>query len=337
VSPAPYLTYSRYLRQRHGCAVHRVAVDAGFTCPNRGDDRSRAGCAYCDPGGSRAPHLSRSQPGRLLRCAGFEEQELDAASLERQVRDSISFYKRSHGEGAFILYFQPYSNTNAPVAVLRRVYDVGLGLADFRGLNVATRPDCVDEEKADLLASYQGRGLEVWAELGLQSANDETLRRIGRGHTVDQFVRAFWILRDRGIRIAVHLIFGLPGEGRAEIDRTISMVAGLSADGVKIHNLHVPRGTPLARDYLKGEVTAPCAPRHLEYVIRAIEALPPHTVIMRLTCDTPSDELSAPRGFWPKETFLQRLNEEMRRRGACQGRRYGGREAAPPPAVGIPE
>ena len=331
MSSPPYLTYSRYLRERHGCAVYRVAVDAGFTCPNRGEDRSRAGCAYCDPDGSRAPYLSRGDPGRLLRCAGFEEPVGEAASLERQVRESIEFYRRTHGEAAFILYFQAYSNTYAPVAVLRRVYDAGLALADFRGLNVATRPDCIDEEKADLLASYRERGLEVWAELGLQSANDETLRRIGRGHTVEQFIRAYRILRDRGVKIAVHLIFGLPGEGSAEIDHTMSTLARLGPDGVKIHNLHVPRGTPLARDYRKGEVTAPCAPRHIEYVIRAIEMLPPHTVVMRLTCDTPPERLAAPRGFWPKETFLHRLHEAMRDRGARQGRRFPAAEGAPPP------
>jgi radical SAM protein (TIGR01212 family) len=323
VSAPPYLTYSRYLRQRHGCAVYRVAVDAGFTCPNRGRDRSRAGCAYCDPAGSRAPYLSRNEPGRVVGYAGFEEETFDAASLERQVRESIAFYRRTHGDGAFILYFQAYSNTNGPVPLLRRVYDAGLALADFRGLNVATRPDCVDEEKADLLASYRDRGLEVWAELGLQSANDDTLRRIGRGHTVAEFVQAFRILRDRGLKVAVHLIFGLPGEGRPQIDRTMAVLAELRPDGVKIHNLHVPKGTPLAADFLKGELTAPCAPRHLEYVVSAIEMLPPQTVIMRLTCDTPPGNLAAPRGFWEKERFLSRLDEVMRERGTHQGRRYG--------------
>jgi radical SAM protein (TIGR01212 family) len=322
VSAPPYLTYSRYLKERHGCTVHRVAVDAGFTCPNRGSDRSRGGCSYCDPGGSRAPYLSRNEPDQVLGCAGFEEQRMDAGSLERQVRDGMAFYRRAHGDGAFILYFQAYSNTNAPVDVLRRVYDTGLALGEFRGLNVATRPDCLDEEKADLLASYMEKGLEVWVELGLQSANDDTLRRIGRGHTVEEFVRSFDILRRRRLKVGVHLIFGLPGEGLAEIESTMTMLAGLRPDGVKIHNLHVPEGTPLGRDYLKGELTAPCAPRHIEYAISAIEMLPPETVIMRLTCDTPAEKLAAPRGFWTKDVFLARLEQTMQARGARQGRRY---------------
>ena len=299
----PYLTYSRYLRERHGCAVHRVAVDAGFSCPNRGADRSRPGCSYCDAHGSRAPYLDG--------CSG---------SLERQVQKGIAFYRRRHGDGAFILYFQAYSNTNAPVDDLRRVYDHGLSLADFRGLNVATRPDCVDGPKADLLASYRDRGLEVWVELGLQTARDQTLSRIRRGHTFADFERAFELLRSRGLKIGVHLIFGLPGEGAAEIQETVSALARLRPDGVKIHNLHVPVATPLAREFARGELTVAGPRRHLQYVISAIEQLPPRTVIMRLTCDTPAEKLAAPRGFWSKERFLSELGAEMRARGAFQGR-----------------
>lgn len=301
----PYLTYSRYLRERHGCDVYRVAVDAGFTCPNRGPDRTRPGCSYCDADGSRAPYLAG--------CAG---------SLERQVREGIAFYRRTRREAGFILYFQAYSNTNAPVETLRRLYDEGLALSEFRGMNVATRPDCLDEEKADLLASYAERGLEVWVELGLQTANDETLARIGRGHTAADFARAFDMLRRRRLKIAVHLIFGLPGEGRREIEQTMRNLARLRPDGVKIHNLHVPEGTSMAREYRRGELAVPGPERHLEYVIAAIELLPPETVIMRLTCDTPAEKLAAPRGFWSKERFLARLGAEMQARGARQGRRY---------------
>ena len=309
-SGPPYLTYSRYLKQRHGCAVHRVAVDAGFSCPNRKGGRAGAGCSYCDADGSRAPYVS--------------------GTLERQVRDGLSFYRRTHGDGKYILYFQAYSNTNAPVNELRALYDAGLALADFRGLNVATRPDCLDEEKADLIASYREKGLEVWVELGLQSASDETLRRVGRGHTTADFERAFQVLRSRRLKVAAHLIFGLPGEGRKEILETMRFLARLRPDGVKIHNLHVPRGTIIAEDYRGGEITIPSPRRHLEYVIAAIERLPPETVIMRLTCDTPVERLAAPRNFWPKEKFLSTLDREMRARGAIQGRLFEAEESRRP-------
>lgn len=318
----PYLTYSRYLKERHGCTVYRVAVDAGFSCPNRGAGRSGAGCSYCDADGSRAPSVSRNAPRFAVGCNLGGGMPMDAGALERQVRESISFYRRTHGNCQFILFFQAYSNTNAPVETLRRIYDEGLALAAFRGLNVATRPDCLDEEKADLLASYEHRGLEVWVELGLQSANDATLRRIGRGHTAADFVRTFEMLRRRHLKIAVHLIFGLPGEGLAEIVQTIRVLALLRPDGVKIHNLHVPTGTLLASEYQKGEFVVPSPQRHIEYTIAAIEQLPPRTVIMRLTCDTPAGRLAAPRAFWPKEQFLSVLEKEMTARGSCQGRLY---------------
>jgi hypothetical protein len=275
--------------------------------------RDGCGCTYCAEDGSRAPYL---------REANSPERPGDPVALKAQVEQALAFHRRRYSADAFILYFQAYSNTNASVAELRRIYDTGLSLAPFRGLNVATRPDCVDEARADLLASYKEKVREVWIELGLQSANNATLLRVGRGHTVDDFQTAYRLLKARGLKVAVHLIFGLPGEGMMEILRTVDYVAGLGPDGVKIHNLHVPTGTVLAAEYVKGELTAPSAPRHLEYVIAALERLPPRTVIMRLTCDTPKARLVAPRHFWPKGTFTARVAAEMSARGARQGRLY---------------
>jgi hypothetical protein len=310
----PYSTYARYLRERYGCKVYRVAVDAGFGCPNREGGRSGKGCSFCSQAGSRAPYLA-DKPW----AGGCPERD---RNLKAQVDGTISFLRKRYAAEAFILYFQPYSNTNAPVDELRRTYDSGLALAPFRGLNVATRPDCLDAEKARLLASYRARGLDVWVELGLQTIHDVTLRRIGRGHTASDFIRAYATLKEHGLKVAVHLIFGLPGEDFPRIMETVRAVARLGPDGVKIHNLHIPRGTVLGAELQKGEITTPCAPRHLEYVIGAIERLPPSTVIMRLVCDTPREELAAPRAFWPKAAFTSRLAAEMSARGSCQGRLF---------------
>jgi radical SAM protein (TIGR01212 family) len=305
MSEPPWLTYSRYLRERHGCTVYRVAVDAGFSCPNRAGGRSGRGCTYCAEDGARAPYLGSRE------------------SLKNQVESAMSFLRGRYDARAFILYFQAFSNTNADVDALRRIYDSGLELASFRGLNVATRPDCLDEDKAALLASYRERGLEVWVELGLQTACESTLRRIERGHSREDFLRAYGLLKEKGLKVAVHLIFGLPGEGFETIMDTIGAVARLDPDGVKIHNLHVPAGTVLAAELQKGELTVPSPRRHLEYVIAAVERLPAHTVIMRLTCDTPAERLIAPRDFWPKGKFTTRVAAEMRARGARQGRLFG--------------
>ena len=296
-----YRSYGSYLQERYGERAFRVAVDAGFSCPNRGTDRNRPGCLYCEGTGSRAPYLG------------------DRESLREQVDAGIRFLRHRYRARTFLLYFQAFSSTFAPVGTLKDIYDRTLAFADFRELIVSTRPDCIDAERADLLASYRTPERDVWVELGLQSACDETLRRIRRGHGVAEFLSAFRQLRERGIRIAVHLIFGLPGEGRREILETVRLVASLVPDGVKIHNLHVPADTPLHRELLSGEITVPSPQRHLSYTADALELLPRQTVVMRLTCDTPAGRRVLPQRFWDKQEFARRLDRELELRGSFQG------------------
>jgi uncharacterized protein len=302
VADLPYRSYSSYLRQKYGGPVHRVCVDAGFCCPNR-KDRAHPGCTYCSGDGGRAPYQAQ-------------------LPLPEQVRRALLFLERRYGEGERILYFQAFSATNAPVEKLRAVYDSALGLAPFRELIVSTRPDCIDREKAALLRSYGERGIEVWVELGLQSARDETLKAISRGHTAADFLAAYNILKESGLKTAVHLIFGLPGETRKDMEKTSALVSSLEPEAVKIHNLHIPAGTPLSAEFIKGEVTAPAPERHQEYVIGLLEMLPPETLIMRMTCDTPETSRLAPRFFGNKQAFAAELCAEMRRRGSFQGKRH---------------
>jgi len=313
----PFLGYGRYLRNTYGETVYRVAVDAGLSCPNRGPDRSRRGCTYCDEYGSRAPYQERAR--RRAGEAGDAEQRR-RESIRLQVEGGLAFLRSRYHARIFLLYFQAFSGTYAPLETLRRTYDFALTLAPFRELVVSTRPDCIDPEKADLLASYRSDRREVWVELGLQSAFDETLERINRGHTFDDFAAALRLLRDRKVKLAVHLIFGLPDEGMQAVLETTRRVAALRPEGIKIHNLHIPRGTAMLEEYGLGEITVPSSRRHLEYVIRALELLPPDTVIMRVTCDTPKERLVLPRRFWDKGRFYRELRGEMRRRGTHQGR-----------------
>jgi radical SAM protein (TIGR01212 family) len=294
--------YSRYLRETYGQKVYRVSVDAGFTCPNRALSADGSGCIYCEVTGSRAPYLG-------------DEQDLSA-----QIKNAQSFLESRYGARLYSLYFQANSNTNAKVEKLKVIYDTGLSAAGFCELIVSTRPDCVDEEKADLLSSYRSEELSVWVELGLQSSSASTLARIKRGHTLGHFENAFTMLRERKINVSVHVIFGLPGEGEEEIMHTIRYLAALRPDGIKIHNLHIPRNTYIADMYARGEVVAPGSERHLEYVIRALEALPEETIIMRLTCDTPRSSLLCPRYFRDKAAFYSSLRMKMEERNTWQAR-----------------
>lgn len=302
----PFNAYSRYLVEKYGEKTYRIGVDGGFSCPNRGNDRRTGGCTFCDESGARSAYLGG----------------LEAVDLAGQIERSRAFMERRYGARRYILYFQAFSGTYAPVEQLRQVYDTGLSQGAFEELVVSTRPDCVDEEVASLLGTYRDRLNDVWVELGLQTAHDATLRRIRRGHNVAAFDEALEILRARGVRVAAHVIFGLPGEGWEEIEQTVRFLAERGIEGIKIHNLHVTEGTALHREYQAGGFEVPTAQEHLRYVAAALELLPRETVVMRLTCDTPDEQLVAPRAFWNKQEFRRKLVQYMSDHGMYQGRRY---------------
>ena len=298
----PFNSYSNYLRQKYGQPVYRIGIDAGFSCPNRGKNRSNPGCSYCDEDGSRAPYLGNER------------------DLKKQVETAIPFLKKRYSAKTFILYFQAFSNTFAPVSELKRIYDYALSLAPFRELIIATRPDCIDRKKAQLLSYYNNMGLDVWVELGLQSSNNKTLKLINRGHTVEQFITAYKILKENKIKVTVHIIFGLPGEQWEEIEQTLRFIAAIRPQGLKIHNLNITLNTELYKEFLTGEVNAPVAERHLEYTIKALEIMPPETVIMRLTTDTRPEKLINPRYFISKGDFYRIIREKMQQRNSFQGK-----------------
>jgi len=302
VTKFPFNAYSTYLRERYGERTYRIGVDAGFSCPNRGRDRGTGGCRFCDESGSRAAYIA----------------DYEAADLAGQIERSRQALSRRYGASQFILYFQAFSSTYAPAGKLREIYDAGLAVMPFRELIVSTRPDCVDAEIAELLGSYREGLSDVWVELGLQSAHDATLRRIGRGHDVAAFDEALSQLRAAGVKVAAHVIFGLPGEGPDEMLETVRFLAERRVEGIKIHNMHVVDGTPLADEYRRGELEVPGPEEHLRTVAEALELLPRETVVMRITSDTAADRLLAPREFWGKQEFRRRLVEYMQERDMYQ-------------------
>lgn len=314
VQDLPWTSYARWLRERHGGPVRRVAVDAGFGCPHRSGGRGPGGCTFC--GGGAAGGVG---------AGGEPRRRGDLEALRRQVAHATA---RLPAGTSLLLFFQAFSGTDAPLEELARIYDATLELAPFVALDVATRPDCFDERKAALLASYRARGLDVWVELGLQSSHDGTLRRLARGHTAGDFARAARAAKAAGLGLGAHVILGLPGEGLAEVRATARFLAGAGVDGVKIHDLHVVRGTRLADEMLAGEMAVPGPERHLEDTIAFLEALDARVLIMRLVTETASERLLAPRRTIGKAEFARRLEAEMRRRGTRQG--AGLLDPAPP-------
>lgn len=297
-----YRTFSAELKERFGCRVHRISVDAGFTCPNRDGSRGTGGCIYCGGEGSGSFGIERGLPvaGQL------------AAGKEVMVRK----YKASK----FIAYFQAYTNTYATVDRLRALYDEALADPEVVGLIVGSRPDCLPPEVIDLLAEY-ARRTYFWLELGLQSPLDRTLRLINRGHDFAAFTTAVESCRERGIRLCAHIILGLPGESRAEMLATPAILNGLGVDGVKIHLLHVMTETPLEQLYRRGEVAVLERDDYVGLVCDFLERLDPRIVVQRLTGDGHRSRLLAPRWSLDKFEVLNAIDGELVRRGSRQGSR----------------
>jgi uncharacterized protein len=295
-----YNTFSDELKRVFGCRVQRLSVDAGFTCPNRDGSVGVDGCIFCGGKGSGS--------FGILQGAGVSEQ------LEHAKEVMVRKYKAA----LFIAYFQSYSNTYAPVAHLKMLYDQALAVPDVVGLIVGTRPDCLPEETLDLLAGY-AESCYFWLELGLQSPLDRTLAAIGRGHDLASFTTAVAHCRARGIRVCAHIILGLPGESRAEMLSGAELLNQAGVAGVKIHLLHVMRGTRLESEYLDKKVRLLDRDEYVGLVCDFLERLDPGIVVQRLTGDGNRADLIAPLWSLQKFEVLNCIDGELERRGTRQG------------------
>ena len=261
---------------RYGERIHKIAIDAGFTCPNRDGSIGRGGCTFCN-------NVSFSPNGRK---PGFISEQIESG---RQV-----IIKRT-GAKKYIAYFQAYTNTYADVQELTQLYDEALKEPDVIGLDVGTRPDCVPDKVLDLLANYQQQGYEVWLELGLQSAFDATLKHVNRGHGFSEYKEATLKARSRGINVCTHLILGLPGESTEHHITSLERVLELGVDGLKFHPLHVVKGTQLANEWRRAEYKPLTMEQYVSDVVELINRTPDEVVFHRLTGTASSNVLLAPQ------------------------------------------
>jgi len=294
-----YNQFSEELKRVFGCRVHRISVDAGFSCPNRDGTVGSGGCLFCSDRGSGSFGIARGE------------------SIANQLELGKEVMVRKYKAKQFLAYFQPYSNTYAPTAVLRSLYDAALAVPEIVGLIVGTRPDCLPDETLALLSEYHRRTW-FWLELGLQSPHDRTLATIRRGHDSAAFLAAARRVKALGIRLCVHVILGLPGESREEMLATPALLNELGVDGVKIHLLHVNRDTPLAELYGRGEISLLERDEYVGLVCDFLERLKPEIFIQRLTGDGGKD-LLAPLWSAAKFEVLNAIDDELARRGSRQG------------------
>ncbi len=297
-----YNGFGHHLRSLFGRKVFKVNVDAGFTCPNRDGTVSVGGCIYCNNDSFRPSACAASVP------------------LSEQINRGIPYLRSRYGAERFIVYFQPYTNTYAPVDVLERLYREALGFEGVVGLAIGTRPDCVDPEKIDLLRDL-AKDRFILLEYGLQSMQDRTLSFINRGHDYACFKHALEMTAGKGIRIGAHIILGFPTESREEMLATADALSALPVEFLKIHQLQVVKGTPLAELYAERPFHVLGYDAYLHLIADFLERLSPDIVIQRLFAAAPEDILIAPVWDRTRSEFLRDLDAFMEERGSFQGKK----------------
>ncbi len=286
-----YLNLSTFLKEKFGEKVKKIPLDAGFTCPNRDGTKGYGGCIYCDNKGSGTGFFSKF-------------------SLKEQIEFFLTHFK-SKGYKKFIAYFQAFSNTYGESELLRKKYALILSYPEIVGLAIGTRPDCIDREKIKVLKEFQELSYELWVELGLQSKHDRTLELINRGHSFEEFLKAYFLLKEAGIPVVVHIIFGLPQETKEMMSETVKTLAELKVDGIKFHCLYVLEGTPLGEIYKRGEYKPLTLEEYVDLVVESLNWLPENTVIHRLTSDPPKEKLLAPTWLLNKNQVLKEIQKRL--------------------------
>lgn len=298
-TPKLYNPLSTYLKDRFGCRVYKVTIDTGLTCPNRDGTRGLGGCDFC------------------VSSALLPKAIASAPDVSTQLRDGIDYVRGRHKAEKFIAYFQVNTNTHAPVAELEKLFKEAL-IPEVACIAVSTRPDCVGEPVLKLLQEIKFER-PLWLELGLQSANDATLERVNRGHTVAEFKAAVLGAAAYGIDVCAHAIIGLPGENRADIINTMRFISGLPIWGVKFHQLQVLKGTRLEEAWNRGEVRTLDIDDYASLVVECLEEMRPDVVVHRLCGDAPVRYIVAPRWNLSKFEIIGKITAVMKERKTFQG------------------
>jgi hypothetical protein len=297
-----YFSFSEYLRKTFNAKVYRVTVDAGFTCPNRDGTKGTGGCIYCYAGSEY--NLDK----RLL-------------SVEEQIAKGIERVKRRYGAEKFLVYFQAFTNTYAPVEKLKEIYDTVRKFSEVVGIIIGTRPDCVPDEVLELINSYT-EDYQVWIEYGLESPHFKSLRWMNRRHGVSDFIDA--VLRTRRfekIKICAHVILGIPLEDEEDMLETADFLSAIRVDGVKIHPLHVIKNTKLAEIYEREKFSLLELNSYVNLAVRFIERLHPDIVVQRVTGEAPEDLLIAPEwcSHREKNKVINLIRKRMEELDTYQG------------------
>ena len=299
-----YYTQSYYLRQRFGCKVMKIPLNLGLTCPNIDGTKGKGGCAFCSAGSGR--------------FAGDPHK-----NIAEQCEDIKLSLEPKWGRGLYIPYFQANTNTYCPVETLRRAADEALSVKDTVGIAVSTRPDCISDDMLDFLAELSQRTY-LTVELGVQTIHDATAAALNRCHTYDDFLRTADRLYSRDILFCAHIIDGLPNEDFDMMMQTAEAMAKLPLHSIKIHLLHVLKGTRLFEAFARGEFDVLTLEEYIKTVCAQLEVFPETLIIQRLTGDGAKDELIAPLWSIKKFVVLNEIDKRLAAENTMQGRKYRG-------------
>ena len=295
-----YYDYGTWIRHRFPFRVQKISVDAGFTCPNRDGKLSTGGCIYCD--------------NRTFNPAYCQRKD----SVARQLEAGKQFFARKYPEMKYLAYFQAYTNTYASIDHLRQLYEEALSVKDIVGIVIGTRPDCVSDELLDYLEELNLRCFLI-VEYGVESANDETLRRINRGHTFEQSRLAIEKTHQRGILTGAHIILGLPGEDAQENLRQAPIISSLPIDILKIHQMQIIRGTRLAEEFERNPFHIYSVEEYIELISSYIQRLRKDLVLERFVSQSPKELLIAPQWGLKNHEFTDLLNNYLKNHQIHQG------------------
>ena len=295
-----YYDYGTWIRHRFPFRVQKISVDAGFTCPNRDGKLSTGGCIYCD--------------NRTFNPAYCQRKD----SVARQLEAGKQFFARKYPEMKYLAYFQAYTNTYASIDHLRQLYEEALSVKDIVGIVIGTRPDCVSDELLDYLEELNQRSFLI-VEYGVESANDETLRRINRDHTFEQSRLAIEKTHQRGILTGAHIILGLPGEDAQENLRQAPIISSLPIDILKIHQMQIIRGTRLAEEFERNPFHIYSVEEYIELISSYIQRLRKDLVLERFVSQSPKELLIAPQWGLKNHEFTDLLNNYLKNHQIHQG------------------
>jgi len=302
----PYNLFGDYLQKKYSSKVFKVPINAGFSCPNRDGTKGHTGCIFCSDGGS-AVRVSQNE------------------TIHEQMNNIIKSFKRTDEYVQYIAYLQAFSNTYADVSTLEKIYNTAVSYPDTIGLMIGTRPDCISRDILEAISKYNKENFELWIELGIQSMNEKSLKFLNRGHSVGDSISAINLVSEYNIPVCVHVILGIPEETWDDMMYTAVRLSELPINGIKIHHLHVIKGTELEHIYNHKKFSLLSQNEYISTVCDFIERLRPDIIIHRLMGDRDMESLIAPRWSINKGTILQGIEDEFKRRSTYQGFLYEGK------------